>query len=195
MLSKVANILLLQSWIKLNACSQLISSPSTHIHLWLLAELPLWEMVRIISYFTTPTPFHSLPSPFPLSLIHIHLTLPKIAAHSMSPWFGQGGTACIEDAAELGNTLYSIFSESQKVKEALQAYRSRREKRTQEIAKFSADFGRLYSAQLPYGLGGIVRGLLFGYVPSNIWLWWLKWLYGYQPILRGLDVSGSEVDK
>jgi salicylate hydroxylase len=113
----------------------------------------------------------------------------------MSPWFGQGGTACIEDAAELGNTLYSIFSESQKVKEALQAYRSRREKRTQEIAKFSADFGRLYSAQLPYGLGGIVRGLLFGYVPSNIWLWWLKWLYGYQPILRGLDVSGSEVDK
>jgi salicylate hydroxylase len=106
----------------------------------------------------------------------------------MSPWFGQGGTACIEDAVTLGNTLHSIFSESQNVEEALQAYRTHREKRTQDIAKFSADFGRLYSAQLPYGMGRMVRRMLFGYMPGGIWLWWLQWLYGYQPVLKGLDV-------
>jgi salicylate hydroxylase len=105
----------------------------------------------------------------------------------MSPWFGQGGTSAIEDAAELANALHNIFGASQTpVIHALQDYRARREARTQSIARFSADFGKLFSAQLPYGLGSLARKFVFGYLPSAAWLWWLKWLYGYQPVVEGL---------
>ncbi|KAI1391902.1 putative monooxygenase [Hypoxylon trugodes] len=121
------------------------------------------------------------------------------AAHSMTSFFGQGACQAIEDAAVLGNLLnewvvapkadFNKFTHKD-LSLMLYEYSERRKQRVQDLAKFSADFARLHTANLPFGLGPLVRKLVYSYVPSWVWIWYLRWLYGVQPTVAGLkDLS------
>lgn len=114
----------------------------------------------------------------------------------MTSFFGQGGCQAIEDAAVLGSLLQERvlkpgigFSKltHRETSKMLSTYSQRREKRVQDLAKFSSNFALLHTAGLPYGIGGFLRGLIYGYAPSWAWMWYLQWLYGVQPMVEGLD--------
>ncbi|PHH86105.1 hypothetical protein CDD83_10710 [Cordyceps sp. RAO-2017] len=109
------------------------------------------------------------------------------AAHSMTSFFGQGGCQAIEDAAVLGNLLAENRSSLDRPHELLALYAKTREPRTQDLSRFSDRFAMLHTARLPYGLGPFVRWLLYTLVPSWFWVWYLGWLYGYQPRVTALD--------
>lgn len=114
----------------------------------------------------------------------------------MTSFFGQGGCQAIEDAAVLGNLLQERVLKPgigfanlthQETSKMLLAYSQRREKRVQDLTKFSSNFALLHTANLPYGTGGFIRGLIYGYAPSWVWMWFLQWLYGVQPTVAGLE--------
>jgi salicylate hydroxylase len=111
----------------------------------------------------------------------------------MTSFFGQGGCQAIEDAAELANALHdalasdSISPNRGDVSLALREFGNSRETRAKSVAGFSASYAKLFTAHLAYGMGPIMRKIVYSYAPSRAWLWWLSWLYGYQPIIKALQ--------
>ncbi|KAJ9669771.1 hypothetical protein H2201_000156 [Coniosporium apollinis] len=113
------------------------------------------------------------------------------AAHSMTSFFGQGGCQAIEDATELANLLQRHFSvpaaeRLSGVDDVLIEYSARRQSRAKDIATFSGNYAKLHTANLPYGMGPLVRKLVYAYMPVWMWMWYLEWLYGYQPVVDAL---------
>ncbi|KAK2746043.1 hypothetical protein FQN57_003383 [Myotisia sp. PD_48] len=104
------------------------------------------------------------------------------AAHSMTSFFGQGGCQAIEDAVELGNALHEHFHMNDET--AFEKYSDSRQKRAKDLVNFSENFAKVHTARLPYGLGPFVRKVLYKYVPTSIWVWYLDWLFSYQPTVK-----------
>lgn len=123
------------------------------------------------------------------------------AAHSMTSFLGQGACQAIEDATELANLLSLYFTpessspcrrgtESERplsIPDLLQRYSDARSSRAQKIASFSTKYAMFHTAQLPYGLGPIVRQLVYTWVPLWCFIWCFAWLYGYQPVVHGVS--------
>jgi salicylate hydroxylase len=115
----------------------------------------------------------------------------------MTSFFGQGACQAIEDATELSNTLAQHFCfnsytlpppySDNSLPEALKAYSLKREVRGKAISKFSANYAKVHTAQLPYGLGPAVRRVIFGWAPAWFWIWCLIWLYGEQPVVNSVS--------
>ncbi|ERF71506.1 hypothetical protein EPUS_00495 [Endocarpon pusillum Z07020] len=118
------------------------------------------------------------------------------AAHSMTSFFGQGACQAIEDATELANALQSYFSapykedsstekpaqrEASSLAQTLGAYSDKRGERAKALVSFSSNYAKVHTGKLPYGMGPLVRKLIFAYLPAWGWMWGLTWLYGYQP--------------
>ncbi|KAH6899710.1 putative monooxygenase [Thelonectria olida] len=97
----------------------------------------------------------------------------------------RGGCQAIEDAAVLGNLLAGSAAQGLKHPEGiLNEYAATREGRVQRLSRFSDNFALLHTARVPYGLGGILRWLLYTLVPTWFWISYLGWLYGYQPSIE-----------
>ncbi|KAI1365302.1 hypothetical protein F5Y08DRAFT_304570 [Xylaria arbuscula] len=135
------------------------------------------------------------------SMSHGRVALLGDAAHSMTSFFGQGGCQAIEDAAELANRLYEAASNSHaklddmsygEISLVLREYSHRRKKRVQDLATFSSNYARLHTADLPLGLGPLVRHAIYRFMPSWGWMWYLRWLYGFQPSVDGLGERHAE---
>jgi 2-polyprenyl-6-methoxyphenol hydroxylase-like FAD-dependent oxidoreductase len=116
-----------------------------------------------------------------------------LAAHSMTSFFGQGGCQAIEDAAELANRLRGTLQRSDmkleemsydEISQMLSEYSQSRQKRVQDLASFSSNYARLHTADLPFG--GFLRYMIYRFVPASGWMWYLRWLYGFQPSVDGL---------
>ena len=111
----------------------------------------------------------------------------------MTSFFGQGGCQAVEDAAELANALHDALAFDSTspnrgyVSLAFQEFSTSRETRAKSVAGFSASYAKLFTANLAYGMGPFVRKIVYSYVPSRAWLWWLSWLYGYQPVIKALQ--------
>jgi salicylate hydroxylase len=117
------------------------------------------------------------------------------AAHSMTSFFGQGACSAIEDAAVLGNLFGENRSSLDNADQLLVSYASERAERTRDMARFSMIFAGVHMARLPLGLGPPLRWLLYTLVPSWFWLWYLSWIYGFQPTVSALPApspSGKE---
>lgn len=109
----------------------------------------------------------------------------------MTSFFGQGACQAIEDATELANALAPHFAPAsvldkkaysdESLSETFKAYSVTREERGQKISHFSANYAAVHTARLPWGLGPLVRRLIFGWAPPSFWMWYLVFLYGYQP--------------
>jgi salicylate hydroxylase len=97
----------------------------------------------------------------------------------MTSFFGQGACQAIEDAAVLSDAIVALLGGDAT---ALQAYAHVRERRAQEVADFSARYAQVHTAKLPLGTGPLLRYLIYRWVPSSVWMWYLQWLYGHQPI-------------
>ncbi|KAJ9635848.1 hypothetical protein H2199_008201 [Coniosporium tulheliwenetii] len=102
-----------------------------------------------------------------------------------------GGCQAIEDATELANLLQRHFSvpaaeRLSGVDDVLIEYSARRQSRAKDIATFSGNYAKLHTANLPYGMGPLVRKLVYAYMPVWMWMWYLEWLYGYQPVVDAL---------
>lgn len=103
----------------------------------------------------------------------------------------QGACQAIEDATELANVLHAYFAnrqdaEQSSLADALQEYRTLREGRAKDLVSFSSNYAKLHTARLPYGLGPIVRKLVYAYMPIWGWRWALQWLYGHQPTVKAV---------
>ncbi|KAK0370800.1 hypothetical protein CLIM01_11850 [Colletotrichum limetticola] len=115
------------------------------------------------------------------------------SAHSMTSAFGQGGNLAIEDAAVLASLIQeNRGSLEQKVEPILQKYSQMREKRAKEVVKFSFRFILLHGAFLPYGIGPLLRWLIYAFLPGGAWLWFLEFLYGFQPTVPHLDFASTK---
>ncbi|KAG7054835.1 FAD binding monooxygenase [Colletotrichum scovillei] len=115
------------------------------------------------------------------------------SAHSMTSAFGQGGNLAIEDAAVLASLIHgNRGSLEQNVEPILQKYSQMREKRTKEVVKFSFRFILLHGAFLPYGIGPLLRWLIYAFLPGGAWLWFLEFLYGFQPTVPHLDSASTK---
>lgn len=98
----------------------------------------------------------------------------------------QGACQAIEDATELGNLLQRYFSvpaekRLSNVDDVLKEYSTRREARAKDIVAFSSNYAKVHMGKLPYGMGPLIRKLVYAYAPAWSWMWYLGWLYGYQP--------------
>ncbi|KAL2758019.1 hypothetical protein ACRALDRAFT_1068469 [Sodiomyces alcalophilus JCM 7366] len=111
------------------------------------------------------------------------------AAHSMSSAFGQGGNMAIEDAAVLANLIQANRESLDNAAPFLTEYSDMRGKRAQDVVKFSFRFILLHGAILPYGIGKLLRWLVYAFLPASTWLWYLQWLYGYQPTVDALGTA------
>ncbi|EXF82722.1 hypothetical protein CFIO01_09861 [Colletotrichum fioriniae PJ7] len=115
------------------------------------------------------------------------------SAHSMTSAFGQGGNLAIEDAAVLASLIQenpgSLGEEAEPI---LQKYSQMREKRAKEVVKFSFRFILLHGAFLPYGIGPLLRWLIYAFLPGGAWLWFLEFLYGFQPTVPHLDSASPK---
>lgn len=125
------------------------------------------------------------------------------AAHSMTSFLGQGACQAIEDATELANLLQLYFTPESSsphqrgteperplsIPDLLQRYSDARSSRAQQIASFSNKYAMFHTAQLPYGLGPIVRQLVYTWLPLWCFIWCFAWLYGYQPVVHGVSHS------
>lgn len=111
----------------------------------------------------------------------------------------QGACQAIEDATELANCLRQHFSVSRKgekgllsvplqggplgLVQTLNDYSTRRSQRAKAVASFSRDYAKVHTGKLPYGLGQLVRKIIYAYMPEWGWTRGLTWLYGHQPTL------------
>ncbi|KAK1445337.1 hypothetical protein CCUS01_12664 [Colletotrichum cuscutae] len=99
----------------------------------------------------------------------------------------------IEDAAVLASLIQeNRGSLEQKVEPILQKYSQMREKRAKEVVKFSFRFILLHGAFLPYGIGPLLRWLIYAFLPGGAWLWFLEFLYGFQPTVPHLDFASTK---
>ncbi|KAI9042415.1 FAD-dependent oxidoreductase [Aspergillus affinis] len=105
------------------------------------------------------------------------------AAHSMTSFFGQGACQAIEDATVLADSIADFLGGDAS---ALTSYSRLRERRAQDVASFSARYAQLHTAKLPLGMGKMVRSMIYQWVPSSAWMWYLGWLYGHQPVSKRL---------
>ncbi|KAJ9634772.1 hypothetical protein H2199_008821 [Coniosporium tulheliwenetii] len=131
--------------------------------------------------------FHSLS----MSSERVTLLGDVTAAHSMTSFFGQGACQAIEGATELANLLQRYFcvpadKRLSNVDDVLTEYSARRQSRAKDIVAFSSNYAKVHTANLPYGLGPLVRKLVYTYMPAWTWMWYLGWLYGYQPVVDAL---------
>jgi salicylate hydroxylase len=113
----------------------------------------------------------------------------------MTSFFGQGACQAIEDATELANALLTHYSSSTPSAETLNAafvdYSETRGKRGKDLVSFSSVYAGIHVARLPYGLGPIARQFLYKWLPIWCWFWALEWLYGYQPMIKEVRMSGE----
>lgn len=123
------------------------------------------------------------------------------AAHSMTSFFGQvskvkhiptpdqfqfqpkqGACQAIEDATVLADSISLYLADD---KTALDSYARVREKRAHDVASFSARYARLHTASWPGPVAGkVLRAIVYRMLPSTAWMWYLTWLYGFQPVSR-----------
>ncbi|KAK5100966.1 hypothetical protein LTS08_004572 [Lithohypha guttulata] len=117
------------------------------------------------------------------------------AAHSMTSFFGQGACQAIEDATELANALIEHYFNPDHISltSNLERYSAARGQRGREIASFSAKYAAMHVARLPYGLGPLVRKIVYAYLPMWYWFKGLEWLYGYQPTVQHINIDLSTV--
>ncbi|KAI0205151.1 putative monooxygenase [Astrocystis sublimbata] len=113
------------------------------------------------------------------------------AAHSMTSFFGQGGCQAMEDAAVLGSLLRERLNAGgpEDLVAMLEEYSRKREPRVKDLAKFSSNFALLHTGNLSYGLGRLVRRLVYRFFPSWVLMWYLGWLYSFQPTVEGLQTT------
>ena len=78
---------------------------------------------------------------------------------------------------------------------ALGAYGSTRGERAKALVSFSNNFAKVHMAMLPYGLGPLVRKLVYAYLPEWGWMRGLQWLYGYQPKVDALPDHSKRLPK
>ncbi|OJJ56400.1 hypothetical protein ASPSYDRAFT_59720 [Aspergillus sydowii CBS 593.65] len=113
------------------------------------------------------------------------------AAHSMTSFFGQGACQAIEDATVLADSISLYLQAGDKA--ALDTYARVREKRAHDVASFSARYARLHTASWPGPVAGkVLRAIIYRMLPSAAWMWYLTWLYGFQPVSRRLDTVLKE---
>lgn len=93
------------------------------------------------------------------------------AAHATTPNMGQGAGQAIEDAIVLGNS----FKKFEDLAQALAFYEEKRVARTAKVIKLSRQIGAV--AQLQSRLLSSKRDFLFPFIPSQILLWRLKFLF------------------
>ncbi|KAH8435081.1 uncharacterized protein LDX57_012710 [Aspergillus melleus] len=101
----------------------------------------------------------------------------------MTSFFGQGACQAIEDATVLADSIADFLEGDAS---ALKSYSRLRERRAQDVASFSARYAQVHTAKLPLGTGKMVRSLIYQWVPSSVWMWYLGWLYGHQPVSKRL---------
>ncbi|THC92759.1 hypothetical protein EYZ11_007751 [Aspergillus tanneri] len=90
--------------------------------------------------------------------------------------------------ALLGDVLAdSIVDFLEGTPNALESYARARESRAQEVASFSARYAQIHTAKLPLGMGKLVRSIIYQWMPSSAWMWYLQWLYGHQPVSKKLE--------
>jgi salicylate hydroxylase len=109
----------------------------------------------------------------------------------ISPSYRQGACQAIEDAAVLGNLLQHNRASLSNAAPILADYSKQRKQRVRDLVTFSSSFAALHMAKLPYGSGPLLRRLIYTFVPGWGWLWYLRWLYGVQPIIENMDASNS----
>lgn len=93
----------------------------------------------------------------------------------------------MEDAAVLGNLIADNRSYLEEAERFLAVYAKIREGRVKDLSKFSENFALLHTARLPYGTGPLVRRFLYTLFPGWAWVWYLGWLYRYQPTVTALE--------
>lgn len=71
----------------------------------------------------------------------------------------------------------------------MHSYSATRMERAKALVSFSSNYAKVHTANLPYGMGPLVRKLIFGYMPEWCWMWGLRWLYGYQPVVENVSVT------
>ena len=131
-------------------------------------------------------------------------TFHRHLAHWIPP--GKGACQAIEDATELANTLQNYFStpysdekpiekpsqtDPSSLEHALGAYSDKRGERAKALVSFSANYAKVHTASLPYGMGPLVRKLIYAYLPEWGWMWGLNWLYGYQPTVNHVSAHSD----
>lgn len=115
----------------------------------------------------------------------------------------QGACQAIEDATELANSLQSYFStvgnkeqdhgstssraDTSNLVQVLSDYSARRGDRAKALVSFSRNYAKVHTGTLAYGMGPLVRKLIYAYLPEWGWMWALRWLYGYQPIVDSVS--------
>lgn len=96
------------------------------------------------------------------------------AWHAMRPYLASGGVMAIEDGAALAASL----TESQgDIVEGLKLFRKVRGRRVWQVARASAQVGRVYHCPQPFD---IVRNLAIRMQSGSMLLKWYDWLYGVQ---------------
>lgn len=98
----------------------------------------------------------------------------------------------IEDAAVLANLIQENRGSLESAAPVLSKYSEMREKRAQDVVKFSFRFILLHGAMLPYGIGVVMRWLIYALLPGGVWLWYLEWLYGFQPTVVQLNAGAQK---
>ncbi len=68
-----------------------------------------------------------------------------------------------------------------RLSDVLRAYSDKRGERAKALVSFSSNYAKVHTGNLLYGLGPLVRKLIYAYLPEWGWMWGLRWLYGYQP--------------
>jgi 2-polyprenyl-6-methoxyphenol hydroxylase-like FAD-dependent oxidoreductase len=102
------------------------------------------------------------------------VTLLGDAAHPMTPNLGQGACQAIEDAVALADCI----AENKAITTALQAYETRRLRRTNRIVTQSWRVGRM--GQLENGFVRSLRDSLIKLVPVSAQVKQLEWIIGYE---------------
>jgi salicylate hydroxylase len=97
----------------------------------------------------------------------------------------------IEDAAVLSNLLQANRDSLENAGSILAEYSRAREQRARDVVRFSFRFILLHGAVLPYGIGVFLRWFVYALMPASTWLWYLTWLYGYQPTVAALAPKES----
>lgn len=95
----------------------------------------------------------------------------------------------------LGNLLAENKDSLDNAGDLLSAYAGAREGRTKDLSRFSDNFALLHTARLPYGMGPLVRRVLYTLVPTWFWINYLGWLYGYQPTVAALPTPSAHGKK
>ena len=115
----------------------------------------------------------------------------------MTSFFGQGACQAIEDATELATALICHYAAptGTSLQDNLERYSRVRGGRGRELVSFSAKYAMMHVARLPYGMGPLVRKIVYAYLPMWAWFWSLEWLYGYQPVVVDLSIDLGKATK